>query len=184
MTDVVFMDTGILIDAHATDAASKRSRVEPTPRDLRESETGRQFLQVLREFCVSVTRKLANPVARSAAREVVDTYGTWVYEPTTPDTVTRAIGIADLAQISFWDGLIVASAEQATATAIYNEDLNTGRAIAGIDIVNPRQRTPRLLPAIVRPTLPRSGPSASAPQFGQWRGDRCCTAARCAQLIE
>jgi hypothetical protein len=34
MTDFVFMDTGILIDADATDAASNRSRVEPTPRDL------------------------------------------------------------------------------------------------------------------------------------------------------
>jgi hypothetical protein len=127
---------------------------------------------------------LANPVARSAAREVVDTHGTWVHELTTPDTVTRVMGITDLAQISLWEGPIVACAEQATATAIYNEDLNTGRAIAGIDIVNPRQRTLRPLPAIVTPILPRSGPSASAPQFGQWRGDRCCTAAGCAQLIE
>jgi hypothetical protein len=127
---------------------------------------------------------LANPVARSAAREVVDTYGTWVHELTTPDTVTRVMGIANLAQISFWDGLIVASAEHATATVIYNEDLNTGRAIAGMEIVNPQLRTLRPLPAIVTPTLPRSGPSASAPQIGQWRGDRCCAAARCAQLIE
>jgi predicted nucleic acid-binding protein len=39
--------------------------------------------------------------------------------------------------MSFWDALIVASAEQADATRIYSEDLNAGEAIAGIRIVNP-----------------------------------------------
>lgn len=137
MIDVVFVDTNILIYAHDADAASKRSRAEAKLRNLWESRTGRLSVQVLQEFYVNVTRKLANPVARSTAREVVGTYGAWVHEPTTPDTVTRAIDIADLAQISFWDALIVASAEQAAATAIYSEDLNAGQSIAGIKIVNP-----------------------------------------------
>lgn len=137
MSDVVFVDTNILIHAHDADAASKRSRAEAKLRNLWESGTGRLSVQVLQEFYVNVTRKLANPIARSTAREVVDTYGAWVHEPTTPDTVTRAIDIADLAQISFWDALIVASAEQAAATVIYSEDLNTGQSIAGIKIVNP-----------------------------------------------
>jgi len=137
MTDVVFVDTNILIYAHDADAASKRSHAEAKLRDLWESGTGRLSVQVLQEFYVNVTRKLASPVARSTAREVVGTYGAWVHEPTTPDTVTRAIDIADLAQISFWDALIVASAEQAAATTIYSEDLNTGHSIAGIKIVNP-----------------------------------------------
>jgi predicted nucleic acid-binding protein len=137
MTDVVFVDTNILIYAHDADAASKRARAEAKLRDLWESGTGRLSVQVLQEFYVNVTRKLANPVARSTAREVVDAYGAWVHQPTTPDTVTRAIDIADFAQISFWDALIVASAEQAAATVIYSEDLNTGHSIAGIEIVNP-----------------------------------------------
>jgi predicted nucleic acid-binding protein len=70
------------------------------------------------------------------AREVVSSYGTWVREPTTADTVIRAIDVAALAQISFWDALIVASAEQAEATHIYGEDLNAGQSIAGIKIIN------------------------------------------------
>jgi predicted nucleic acid-binding protein len=60
-----------------------------------------------------------------------------VHEPTTPDTVTRAIDIAEMAQIMFWDALIVASAEQAQATHVYSEDLNAGQIIAGVKIVNP-----------------------------------------------
>jgi predicted nucleic acid-binding protein len=45
--------------------------------------------------------------------------------------------LAALAQISFWDALIVASAEQDDATVIYSEDLNSGQVIAGIKVVNP-----------------------------------------------
>ena len=58
-------------------------------------------------------------------------------EPTTAGTVTRAIDIAAMAQIHFWDALIVASAEQADATHLYSEDLNAGQTIAGVKIVNP-----------------------------------------------
>lgn len=58
-------------------------------------------MQVLQEFYVNVTKKLATPVARSTAREVIRSYGAWDREPTTPDTVLRAIEIAELAQIMF-----------------------------------------------------------------------------------
>ena len=58
---------------------------------------------VLQEFYVNVTKKLATPVAHSTAREVVSSYGAWVREPTTAVTATRAIDIATMAQIQFWD---------------------------------------------------------------------------------
>jgi predicted nucleic acid-binding protein len=61
----------------------------------------------------------------------------WIREPTTAETVTRAADIAEMAQISFWDALIVASAEQAGASQLYSEDLNAGQTIAGIEIINP-----------------------------------------------
>jgi predicted nucleic acid-binding protein len=76
-------------------------------------------------------------MAQVSAREIVSSYGAWVREPTTPDTVTRAIDLAALVRISFWDALIVAAAEQAQAAQIYSEDLNPGQSIAGIQIINP-----------------------------------------------
>jgi predicted nucleic acid-binding protein len=60
-----------------------------------------------------------------------------VPEATTPETVLRAAEISELAQLSFWDGLVVASAEQGGASLLYSEDLRAGRMIAGIRIVNP-----------------------------------------------
>jgi predicted nucleic acid-binding protein len=75
--------------------------------------------------------------ARVLRNRVVSTYGTWIREPTTAVTVTRAIDIAALAQVHFWDALIIACAEQVDATALYSEDLNDGQIIAGVKIVNP-----------------------------------------------
>ena len=116
MSDVIFVDSNILIYAHDADAGPKRERASHRIKQLWESGAGRLSVQVLQEFYGNVTRKLAAPVARSTAREVIRTYGTWVHEPTTPETVIRAIEIAELAQIMFWDALIVASAQEAQAT--------------------------------------------------------------------
>ncbi len=134
---VVFVDTNILIYAHDSDAGLKRERAIDSLRRLWDADSGRMSVQVLQEFYVNVTRKLATPVATSTAREVVNTYGAWIRETTTADTVLRATHITEMERISFWDALIVASAEQVGAAEIYSEDLNAGQTIAGILIVNP-----------------------------------------------
>jgi predicted nucleic acid-binding protein len=133
----VFVDSNILIYAHDADAGAKRQRAQLALSRLWESGEGRLSVQVLQEFYVNVTKKLTTPIARQAAREIVATYGVWVHQATTPDTVTRAIDIAAISQLQFWDALIVASAEQVDAEHVYSEDLNNGQVIAGVTIVNP-----------------------------------------------
>jgi predicted nucleic acid-binding protein len=137
MSDVVFVDTNILVHAHDADAGTKRQRAVDKLQELWEADAGTVSVQVLQEFYVNVTRKLVTPVARSTAREVVGTYGAWIREPTTVETALRATDITELAQISFRDALIVAAAEQIGAAEVLSEDLNNGQVIAGIRIVNP-----------------------------------------------
>lgn len=137
MSVVAFVDTNILIYAHDVDAGIKRERAMAQLRELWNSGNGRLSVQVLQEFYVNATRKLTTPVAHSTAKEIIKTYGVWVAQATTVETVTRATELAELARISFWDALIVASAEEADAEQILSEDLNDGQAIAGIKIVNP-----------------------------------------------
>jgi predicted nucleic acid-binding protein len=137
MSDIVFVDTNILIYAHDSDAASKRERAVESLRILWETGMGRISVQVLQEFYVNATRKIAKPLARSVAREVINSYGAWIRDPTTAGTVLRASDIAEMAQISFWDALILASAEQAGAAQLFSEDLNRGQSIVGIQIINP-----------------------------------------------
>lgn len=136
---VAFVDSNILIYAHDLDAGVKRERAVTKLRELWDSGTGRLSVQVLQEFYVNATQKLATPIGRSMAREVIQTYGVWIHHATTVETVTRATEISDLARISFWDALIVASAEQAGADELLSEDLSDGQTIVGIKVLNPLQ---------------------------------------------
>lgn len=137
MSDLVFVDTNILVYAHDADAGIKHERAVSILKELWDKDTGRMSVQVLQEFYINVTKKLTTRLARSSAREVVEIYAAWIHEPTTPETVLRATDIAELAQISFWDALILASAEKSGAATLYSEDLNHGQSIVGIQIVNP-----------------------------------------------
>jgi predicted nucleic acid-binding protein len=141
MSAVVFVDTNILIYAHDRDAGEKRDRAMANLRALWDSGTGRLSAQVLQEFYVNATRKLSTPVARATAREIVKTYGAWIRQAITVETVIRATEIAEFGRVSFWDALIIASAEEAGAEEIFSEDLNDGQVIAGIKIVNPLSAT-------------------------------------------
>lgn len=137
MSELVFVDSNILIYAHDQDADERRERAATLLGSLWESGNGRLSTQVLQEFFVNATSRLATPLVRATAREVVKTYAVWVQDATTPETITRAIDIADLARLYFWDALIVASAEQCGASRLLTEDLNHGQQIAGIHIENP-----------------------------------------------
>jgi predicted nucleic acid-binding protein len=137
MTDVAFVDTNILVYAHDRDAGSKREKAARALDRLWDERLGRLSVQVLQEFYVTVTRKHTTSATRASAREVVSMYAPWVQHPTTADTILRATELAELAQVSFWDALILAAAEQAGASQLYSEDLNSGQIIAGVKIVNP-----------------------------------------------
>jgi predicted nucleic acid-binding protein len=105
--------------------------------DLRAAGAGLLSTQVLQEFYVNVTRKIKPPLTPSAAREVVRDYAPWVESPITPSTVVRASEIGEIWQVSFWDGMILAAAEQSRADRLLTEDLSHGTRIAGIEIVDP-----------------------------------------------
>ena len=106
-------------------------------RELWGAETGRLSVQVLQEFYLNAAPKIAMPVARATAREILKIYGVWVRRATTVETVTRAREIADLEGISFRDAVIVAAAEEVDAQVLLSAEFNDGQAIAGINVVNP-----------------------------------------------
>lgn len=157
MTDVVFVDTNILIYAYDRQAGEKHIRATRALARLWEGQTGHVSVQVLQEFHVTATQKLKMP--RANAREVVQTYAPWVKYPTTPETILRASDLSASAQLSFWDALIVASAEQAGALQLYSEDLNAGQVIAGVKIVNPLVATEYDLPPAAPGSVHEPAPS-------------------------
>jgi len=136
MNDKTFVDTNILIYAHDVDAKAKHDVAKNVLRELWGQRTGVLSMQVLQEFYLNVTRKIASPLPKDAARLVVNTYSLWCAE-TTPAEIASAFRIEDESRIGFWDALIVASAAKSGATRILSEDLNPQQSIAGVRVENP-----------------------------------------------
>jgi predicted nucleic acid-binding protein len=141
MSDRTFVDTNVLIYAHDVDAEAKYETAKGVLRELWNHRTGVLSMQVLQEFYVNVTRKIATPLPKDTARLVVNSYSIWCTE-TTPAEIAAAFRIEDESRIGFWDALIVASAAKAGTVRILSEDLNAQQMIAGIRVENPFAHLP------------------------------------------
>jgi len=137
MSDKMFVDTNILLYAHDSEAGEKRQKAAQCLQELWKSGCGVLSVQVLQEFFVNATRKIAKPISVTAAREIVQAYGAWIAREITLTTVLRAIDISEQARLSFWDSLIIAAASEADVAILLTEDLQHGQTIAGVTICNP-----------------------------------------------
>jgi predicted nucleic acid-binding protein len=90
---------------------------------------------VLQEYFVNLTRKL-HVDARIARRKVEMMAEFDVAAPTIAD-ILAAIDLHRLHGFSFWDALILRSAQQAGCSVLLSEDFQDGREIDGIHVVNP-----------------------------------------------
>jgi predicted nucleic acid-binding protein len=136
MSAKVFIDTNVLVYAHDIDAGLKRDKARNILLTLSQERSGAVSMQVLQEFYVTVTRKLAAPLSKRDARSIVEDFSYWCVA-TSSEQISQAFHIEDEAGISFWDALIVAAAAKAGATRILSEDLNSGQTIAGVVVENP-----------------------------------------------
>jgi len=136
MSAKTFVDSNILIYGHDVDAGSRYTTARLLLRDLWAERLGVLSLQVLQEFYVNVTRKIARPLPRKSARAIVEMYAVWCIDTTSAE-LTSAFRIEDEVRIGFWDALIIAAALKAGAQTILSEDLNPGQQILGLRIENP-----------------------------------------------
>lgn len=141
MNAKTFVDTNVLIYAYDIDAGAKHTVAKTVLRKLWTERNGVLSTQVLQEFYVNVTRKIAHPLRKDTARTIVNSYSIWCSD-TTPAEIANAFQIEDRAKIGFWDALIVASALKSGASRILSEDLNAGQIITGVRIENPFATTP------------------------------------------
>lgn len=130
-----FFDTNILVYADDKRAGAKQSRVIDLVAEHRRDGTGVISLQVLQEYFVTVTRKLNvdSPLARRKV-EILSEFDVVVPEVT---DILAAIDLHRLHGFSFWDALVVRSAQQAGCRVLFSEDFQAGREIDGVQIVDP-----------------------------------------------
>ena len=142
---IVFVDTNVLLYAEDTAHAAKHKVARDWLRALWLRRSGRMSVQVLNEFYVNATSKLKPPMPAGDARAEVRRYQRW--QPWLNDhaTVETAWAMESRFQLSFWDALMVAAAQQQGCTMLLTEDLQHDQQIDSLRIVNPFLTGPEIL---------------------------------------
>jgi predicted nucleic acid-binding protein len=132
-----FVDANILVYALDASAGRKQQAAQRLLERLWESNTGCVSLQVLQEFFVTVTRKVAKPLPVEEAKARVREFAAWrVFSPTTDD-VLAAIDLHVQAKIGFWDAMVVLAAAESGCDVLWTEDLSDGQVLRGVRLRNP-----------------------------------------------
>ena len=132
---VEFVDTNVLIYAFDTSSPRKHHIAALLITSLNEAGNGALSIQVLSEFYSVTTRKLKYPVERS--QRTLASFQLWTIHTPSHADLMRASFLQQQLQISWWDALIVNSAQQVNASILWTEDLNHNQRIGNLTIRNP-----------------------------------------------
>ena len=125
-----FFDTNILVCAQQAGGKADAARALV-------AGGGKLSVQVINEF-TAVSRRKQQREWREIAEAIADVL-TLVDPPLalTLDQHNAARALAEDHLLSFYDALILASAIEAGCDTLYSEDMQHGRSIGGVAIVNP-----------------------------------------------
>lgn len=132
-----FVDTNVLVYAYDSSDAQKQQQAKALLRRLWQEQSGCISIQVLQEFYVTTTQKLAHPLSAVEASQIISDLSLWrIHQPQVED-ILSAVQIQQRHQFSFWDSMIVRSANQLGCKVIWTEDLNSGQLVEGCEIQTP-----------------------------------------------
>jgi predicted nucleic acid-binding protein len=130
-----FFDTNILLYTDDRANPAKQGRALDLLAEHRRQQTGVVSLQVLQEYFTGATQKFH--LDADVTRRKVELFAEFnVIIPEVSD-VLAAIDLHRLHRLSFWDALIVQTAQNGSCSVLFSEDLQHGRAINRLRVVNP-----------------------------------------------
>ena len=130
-----FLDSNILVYTDDHDEPAKQTKALNILEETRLASTGVLSTQVLQEYFVAATRRLGVPAP--IAREKVEVLSHYEVVVINVEDVLAAIDLHRLHEFSFWDGLIIRAALASGCTSLFSEDMQHGRRIGGLQVVNP-----------------------------------------------
>lgn len=137
-----FVDANVLVYAFDSSAGRKQQAARALLERLWESNSGCISIQVLQEFFVTVTKKVAKPLPVEEAKARVREFAAWSVFAPAPEDVVAAIDLHAQAKIGFWDAMIVVAAAESGCDVLWTEDLSDGQSLRGVRIRNPFTDSP------------------------------------------
>jgi predicted nucleic acid-binding protein len=142
---LVFIDTNVLLYAADDRDAAKRDRAREWVRACWMRRCGRTSVQVLNEFYANARRKFPAAIAAGDARAQVRRYQQWHPWQVDHATVETAWAVESRYGFSYWDALVIASAQQQGCEYFVSEDLQHGQRIDSVQVLNPFVTGPDVL---------------------------------------
>jgi predicted nucleic acid-binding protein len=130
-----FFDTNVLLYLHDDRDLGKQQRAQQVFGKYLDEGTLMLSTQVVQEFYVAASRKLKLP--RALVKSLILDYLCLPLVHIEPRHIHRALENEEAYQISFWDALILAGAEDAKAEVLFTEDLNHGQQYGSVRVQNP-----------------------------------------------
>ena len=136
MPDVDFLDTNVLVYAYDPTQPGKQRIAQDL---LRRALAGELVTstQALAEFAATLLHKMAPPASFGHVTAALDALSPIRVVSPDANLVRRAVEARANYGVHFYDGMIIAAAEQAGCRCIWSEDLNAGQAYFGVKIQNP-----------------------------------------------
>lgn len=133
-----FLDTNILAYRFDLAALKKKEIADRLITDALETQHGIISTQVVQEFVNLALRKFARPMNVAECREYLQTVLLPLcrYYPSN-SSYERALQIVEETGYHFYDALILAAAIESGCRTLYSEDLQHGRKVQGLTILNP-----------------------------------------------
>lgn len=133
-----FLDTNIFIYSFDQSDLRKQEIAKTLIATALESQQGLVSSQVVQEFIYAALRKFAVPLSPSECTTYIDTVFTPLCESfPSLSLYKQALALHQSTGYHFYDSLIVAAALEGNCTSLYTEDLQHGRLIQGVKIINP-----------------------------------------------
>jgi len=132
-----FFDTNVLVYMFDASAPEKRRTARELFQEHAESGDILLSTQVLQEFYVTTTRKLAQPLQAAKAAQAVATLAELPLVKVDSTLILAAINRSQASKFSFWDSLVIQAALEGSASTLYSEDMKHGQTFDGLTIVNP-----------------------------------------------
>jgi predicted nucleic acid-binding protein len=129
-----FVDTNVLVYAHDRSAGRKHVLATDLLARLWQERSGAVSIQVLVEF-YSATNKRGFNVGDAEA--TISDLEKWSIHQAGHADVLRAIELLRRYKISWWDALVVNSANQLGCRVLWSEDMNHGQRYGGVTVRNP-----------------------------------------------
>ncbi len=136
-----FVDTNVFVYAVTDDDPERQSIARDLVGRLAESEVLQTSTQVLQELYVVLTRKVRRKFTAREALAYMDRIARSPVTGVNYGVVREAAELSARHTLSMWDALVIVAAARSGSERLYSEDLQHGRKILGVEIVNPFQKS-------------------------------------------